>query len=100
LIRVDVGGPKKVGRKWGGEKRKSGSVVKQQSASAGALLWGSEFGSHRGQDKAGRAYTDRFKAPYRKSGYWINPAMDYYIPIIAREYSQMVQDVAKKAGLD
>ena len=100
LIRVDVGGTKKVGRKYGGEKRKNGTVVKQQSAPAGALLWGSEFGSHSGQDRSGRAYTDRFKAPYNKSGYWINPAMDFYLPIIAREYAQMIQDVVKKAGMD
>ena len=100
LIRVDVGGTKKVGRKYGGEKRKGGTVVKQGQAAAGALLWGSEYGSHRGVDRAGRAYSDRFKAPYNKSGYWINPAMDYYLPIIAREYAQMVQDVVKKAGMD
>jgi hypothetical protein len=100
LIRVDVGGSKKVGRKYGGEKRKGGTVVKQGQAIAGALLWGSEYGSHRGVDRAGRAYSDRFKAPYKKSGYWINPAMDYYLPIIAREYAQMVQDVVKKAGMD
>lgn len=100
LIRVDVGGTKKVGRKYGGEKRKGGKVVKQGQAVAGALLWGSEYGSHRGVDRRGRAYTDRFKAPYKKSGYWINPAMDYYLPIIAREYAQMVQDVVKKAGMD
>jgi hypothetical protein len=100
LIRVDVGGPKKVGRKYGGEKRKGGKVVKQGQAPAGALLWGSEYGSHRGVDRAGRAYSDRFKAPYNKAGYWINPAMDYYLPIIAREYAQMVQDVVKKAGMD
>ena len=100
LIRVDVGGTKKVGRKYGGEKRKGGKVVKQGQAVAGALLWGSEYGSHRGVDRAGRAYSDRFKAPYNKAGYWINPAMDYYLPIIAREYAQMVQDVVKKAGMD
>jgi hypothetical protein len=100
LIRVDVGGPKKVGRKYGGEKRKGGKVVKQGQAAAGALLWGSEYGSHRGVDRSGRAYSDRFNAPYNKSGYWINPAMDYYLPIIAREYAQMVQDVVKKAGMD
>ncbi len=100
LIRVDVGGTKKVGRKYGGEKRKGGTVVKQGQAVAGALLWGSEYGSHRGVDRRGRAYTDRFKAPYNKAGYWINPAMDYYLPIIAREYAQMVQDVVKKAGMD
>ena len=100
LIRVDVGGTKKVGRKYGGEKRKGGKVVKQGQAVAGALLWGSEYGSHRGVDRRGRAYSDRFKAPYNKAGYWINPAMDYYLPIIAREYAQMVQDVVKKAGMD
>jgi hypothetical protein len=100
LIRVDVGGTKKVGRKYGGEKRAGGKVVQQGQAVAGALLWGSEYGSHRGVDRRGRAYSDRFKAPYNKSGYWINPAMDYYLPIIAREYAQMVQDVVKKAGMD
>lgn len=100
LIRVDVGGTKKVGRKYGGEKRGNGKVVKQGQAAAGALLWGSEYGSHRGVDRRGRAYSDRFKAPYNKSGYWINPAMDYYLPIIAREYAQLVQDVVKKAGMD
>lgn len=47
LIRVDIGGSKKVGRKWGGETSKNGkSRVRQQQAPAGALLWGTEFGSH------------------------------------------------------
>ena len=100
LIRVDVGGPKKVGRKYGGEKRGGGKVVKQNQAPAGALLWGSEYGSHPGVDRAGRSYTNRFGAPYKKSGYWINPAIDFYVPIIAREYTEMVQDVVKKAGMD
>jgi hypothetical protein len=100
LIRVDVGGPKKVGRKYGGEKRGGGKVVKQNQAPAGALLWGSEYGSHPGVDRAGRSYTNRFGAPYKKSGYWINPAIDYYVPIIAREYTEIVNDVVKKAGMD
>jgi hypothetical protein len=100
LIRVDVGGPKKVGRKYGGEKRGGGKVVKQNQAPAGALLWGSEYGSHPGVDRAGRSYTNRFGAPYKKSGYWINPAIDFYVPIIAREYTEMVKDVVKKAGMD
>lgn len=100
LIRVDVGGTKKVGRKYGGEKSKSGKGrVRQNRAPAGALLWGTEFGSHKGVDRAGRAYTDRFKAPYNKRGYWMTPAVDYYTPIVAREYAQMVQDVVKKLGL-
>jgi len=100
LIRVDVGGPKKVGRKYGGEKRGGGKVVKQNQAPAGALLWGSEYGSHPGVDRAGRSYTNRFGAPYKKSGYWINPAIDYYVPILAREYTEIVKDVVKKAGMD
>ena len=102
LIRVDVGGTKKVGRKYGGEKSKSGkgNKVRQQSAPAGALLWGTEFGSGRGVDSLGRAYTNRFKAAYNKRGYWMTPAVDYYTPIVAREYAQMVQDVVKRSRLD
>lgn len=102
LIRVDIGGSKKVGRKYGGEQSKSGkgARVRQQSAPAGALLWGSEYGSHAGVDQMGRRYTNRFKAPSNKRGYWINPAVDYYVPIVAREYAEMVQTVVKKLGLD
>lgn len=101
LIRVDVGGTKKVGRKYGGEKSKSGKGrVRQNRAPAGALLWGTEFGSHQGIDSKGRRYTNRFKAAYNKRGYWMTPAVDYYTPIVAREYAQMVQDVVKKLGLN
>lgn len=100
LIRVDIGGTKKVGRAYGGERRKNGNRVKQNRAPAGALLWGSEYGSHQGEDSKGRRYTNRFKAPYKKSGYWIAPATDYYVPIVAREYEKMVIDIAKREGLD
>ncbi len=102
LIRVDIGGPKKVGRPYGGEASKSGkgARVRQQRAPAGALLWGTEFGSQKGTDSRGRAYTGRFGAPYNKRGYWINPAVDYYTPIVAQEYIQIVQAIIKKAGLD
>jgi hypothetical protein len=100
LIRVDVGGSKKVGRKYGGETSKNGKTrVRQNQASAGALLWGTEFGGHGGEDSIGRRYTNRFKAAPKKSGYWINPAVDYYTPIVAREYIQLIQDVVKKVGL-
>jgi len=102
LIRVDIGGSKKVGRKYGGEQSKSGkgARVRQQSAPAGALLWGSEYGSHAGIDQMGRKYTNRLKAPSNKRGSWINPSVDYYVPIVAREYAEMVQTVVKKLGLD
>jgi hypothetical protein len=102
LIRVDVGGTKKVGRKYGGEQSKSGrgAKVRQQSAPAGALLWGTEYGSGKGTDSMGRAYTNRFKAPRNKRGYWINPAVDYYTPIVAKEYIDIIQTIIRKAGLD
>ena len=102
LIRVDIGGPKKVGRKYGGESSKSGkgNKVRQNAAPAGALLWGTEYGGGRGTDSLGRAYTDRFKAPRNKRGYWIAPAVDYYTPIVAKEYIDLIQGVIKKAGLD
>lgn len=100
LIRVDIGGSKKVGRAYGGERRKNGNRVKQTKAPAGALLWGSEYGSHPGFDSIGRKYTNRFKAPMKKSGYWIAPAVDYYVPIVAREYEQMIIAIAKREGLD
>jgi hypothetical protein len=102
LIRVDVGGSKKVGRKYGGEQSKSGkgSKVRQQSAPAGALLWGTEYGSGKGTDSIGRAYSNRFKAARNKRGYWINPAVDYYTPIVAKEYIDIIQSIIRKVGLD
>jgi len=102
LIRVDVGGSKKVGRKYGGEQSKSGkgSKVRQQSAPAGALLWGTEYGSGKGTDSLGRAYSNRFKAARNKRGYWINPAVDYYTPIVAKEYIDIIQTIIRKVGLD
>lgn len=100
LIRVDVGGTKKVGRKYGGESRGKGKKVKQASAPAGALLWGTEYGSGRGTDSAGRSYTDRFKAPRNKGGYWIAPAVEYYAPIVAKEYEEIVTKIIKREGLD
>jgi len=102
LVRVDIGGSKKVGRKYGGTASKSGkgNKVGQGAASAGALLWGSEFGSEPGVDSIGRSYTNRFKVGRNPSGYWIAPAVDYYIPILAREYTEMIQAVIKESGLD
>ena len=102
VIRVDVGGTKKVGRKYGGEASKSGkgNKVRQGSAPAGALLWGTEYGSGKGTDAIGRPYSNRFKAPRNKRGYWIAPAVDYYTPIVAKEYIEIVQTIIKKVGLD
>lgn len=102
VIRVDVGGTKKVGRKYGGEQSKSGkgNKVRQNQAPAGALLWGTEYGSGKGTDAIGRAYSNRFKASRNKRGYWIAPAVDYYTPIVAKEYIDIVQAIIKRVGLD
>jgi hypothetical protein len=102
VIRVDVGGTKKVGRKYGGEQSKSGkgNKVRQNQAPAGALLWGTEYGSGKGTDAIGRPYSNRFKAARNKRGYWIAPAVDYYTPIVAKEYIDIVQAIIKKVGLD
>lgn len=100
LVRVDIGGTKKVGRQYHSrdEKLKSGKG-KLMSAKAGALLWGSEYGSNKGVDSRGRAYTNRFKVGHRIAGYWIAPAVSFYTPIVASEYSDLLQKVINRNGL-
>jgi len=102
LIRVDVGGPKKVGRPYGGTASKSGKGKKvgRTAAPAGALLWGSEYGSHSGIDRAGRKYSNRFKAPQNRRGYWLNDAVDFYTPIVAKEYISIVTGIIKDLRLN
>lgn len=98
LIRVDIGGTKKVGRKYGGVTSKRGTKTKQSAAAAGELVWGTEYGSRSGFDRSRRRYTDRFKAAYKKSGYWIAPAVEYYAPIVSKEYVEMLKRVAASVG--
>jgi hypothetical protein len=100
LIRVDIGGTKRVGRKYGGKTSKNGKRTNQQSAQAGALMWGSEYGSHPGIDRRGRKYTNRFKAVANPGGYWITPAVDWYTPVVAKEYIAMVQTIIRANGLE
>ena len=101
LVRVDVGGSKKVGRAYSSrtDKLKSGKG-KTIKAPAGALLWGTEYGSSSGTDSRGRAYTRRFGVGRNRGGYWINPAVDYYGPVVAKEYAQMLTEVIKENRLD
>lgn len=101
LVRVDVGGSKKVGRAYTSRenKLKSGKGRRIQ-APAGALLWGTEYGSKSGTDSRGRAYTRRFGVGRNRGGYWINPAVDYYAPVVAREYAQMLTEVIRENRLD
>jgi hypothetical protein len=100
LIRVDIGGTKRVGRKYGGNTSKSGKRTSQKQAQAGALMWGAEYGSKPGIDRRGRKYTNRFAAPYNPSGYFITPAVDYYTPTVAKEYIAMVQTLIRANRLD
>ena len=102
LIRVDIGGPKKVGRAYGGRPSKSGKGAKvgRTQAPAGALLWGSEYGSRPGVDSMGRKYTNRFKMPYRQEGYWLNKAVEFYTPVVAQEYISIVTGIIKDLELD
>jgi hypothetical protein len=99
LIRVDIGGTKKVGRKYGGTKSKRGTRTGQTAAAAGTLMWGSEGGSHPGVDRIGRKYTNRFGAG-KNDGYWIKPAVDWYTPKVADEYIVMVKAIIRENGLD
>jgi hypothetical protein len=100
VIRVDLGGVKKVGRPYGGVKNAKGKPTKQEKAPAGALLWGTEYGSHEGVDRAGRKYSNRFKARYKSTGYWIAPATDFYAPVVAREYSDGFTQIVKELKLN
>jgi hypothetical protein len=100
LIRVDVGGSKKVGRPYGGQRNERGRVTGRQSAPAGALLWGSEHGSRGGVDRAGRNQGKRFVKPYNKDGYWINPTIDANIQDVANEYTDMLKAIVRRLKLE
>lgn len=102
MIRVDIGGSKKVGRPYGGERNSKGKLTNREAAPAGALLWGSEYGSG-GQpiDKAGRKMgRSRFVRPRNKQGYWINPTVDANIKDVADAYTDIVKDIVKRLKLE
>lgn len=93
MIRVDVGGAKKVGRPYGSNST---------SAPAGALLWGSEYGSGgQSQDAAGRKMgKSRFVKGRNKEGYWINRTIDANIKDVADAYTEIVKDIVKRLKLE
>ncbi len=101
MVRVDVGGPKKVGRQYGGTADAKGKVRNRSAAPAGALLWGSEYGSRNQQvDRAGRRMGPRFVKPYNKQGYWIRPAIDDNIQEVADAYTEMLKAIVKRLKLE
>lgn len=96
LIRVDIGGSKKVGRTYGGIR-----TEKRSAAPAGALLWGSEHGSTGAPtDDAGRKMGRRFVKPFNAKGYWIAPTVDANIRRVADGYTQALTALIKRLGLD
>lgn len=102
MIRVDIGGSKRVGRPYGGERDSKGTTRNRISAQAGELLWGSEYGSG-GQpyDRAGRKMgKSRFVKSRNKSGYWINPTVDANIKDVADAYTEIVKDIVKRLKLE
>jgi hypothetical protein len=96
IPRVDIGGSKKVGRPYGGKRKGS----KRTSAPAGALLWGSEFGSRPGTDSLGRPTNKRFVKGRNRSGYWIAPTTDNEIKEVAAEYEKMLSQVIAEQKLN
>mgnify|MGYP006271724071 FL=1 len=96
---VVIGGPKKVGRPYGGETRKNGHKVKQNRAAAGALLWGSEHGGKGGTDRRNRHYTNRFVASRNMSGYWIAPTTKKFGTKLWNEYNTMVTHIIRRKKL-
>jgi hypothetical protein len=80
---VQVGGKKKVGRAY--KSRKGGTV----RAPAGQLLWGVEYGDHKG----------RF-APRNADGYWIKPTVKKFAETGAiANYKKAVYQILRDAGV-
>lgn len=96
-IRVDVGGPKKVGRAY---KRSKNDGAKYKSP-AGALLYGSEYGSSgKGNDRFGRKMGNRFVLPHNPRGYWIKPTTEKYTKGLLLKWSTRIQRAIEGLDLD
>lgn len=101
-VKVSVGGTKRVGRPYRSTKTtKSGKRSSAKiRAQAGAVMWGSEYGSDKGVDRAGRAYTNRFGEPRNTDGYWIGPTVRKYGREYAETWQNRVIRIIKGLGLD
>lgn len=101
---VVIGGKKKVGREYRSRVKRTGKTGKplpgrRIKAPAGALLYGSEFGSHGGKDRAGRTMGNRFVAPRTTEGYWINPTTEREANNIFEAWVEIVDDVLRREGI-
>lgn len=105
-IRVEVGGKKRVGRQYNRRKqiKTAWGVAKSQdrikwSAPAGALAYGSEYGSSgKAMDRSGRRMGNRYVLPHRKQGYWITPTMKQFVPDLIAKYERRIAYYARKRG--
>lgn len=91
LIRVDVGGNKRVGWKYVKQVNGQRQYKPKGGATAGQLLWGSEFGSRPGKG-------NRFKKPPRKGGYWIGPTVQAWAPDLVKIWRERVATYLSRIG--
>lgn len=94
VVKVEIGGSKQVGEKY--RSRKTG---KRRGTSAGALVFGSEFGSTgKPVDEAGREMGLRFVANHNENGYWISPVFNKHAKEILERWTKLIQRVADRQG--
>ena len=104
LPTVVIGGKKRVGREYRSrEKRvgKTGNTLpgKRIKAPAGALLYGSEYGSRGGTDSRGRKMGKRFVVGRSTYGYWINPTTEREANEVFTAWVNFVDDILKREGI-
>lgn len=104
LPTVVIGGKKKVGREYRSREKRTGKTGntlpgKRIKAPAGALLYGSEFGSHGGKDSRGRNMGNRFVVGRKKDGYWINPTTEREAEQVFEAWVGYVDKILKREGI-
>lgn len=95
LPTVKIGGTKRVGDPY--KPRGGGRTVR---ASAGALLYGSEYGySGATVDRSGRNMGNRFRAPGKRDGYWIGPTTEQWGTYLFTQWVEMVDRILERGGI-
>lgn len=94
-IRVDVGGKKRVGRRY--QRRNAGG--RNWRSPAGLLVYGTEYGSSgEAKDKSGRDMGRRFRFGNTKKGYWIAPTTEKYVPQLKENWERRMQYLLRRRG--
>lgn len=102
---VKIGGTKKVGRQYQSREKRTGKTGKplpgkKIKASAGELLYGSEYGSRGGVDRRGRKMGDRFVVGRNPGGYWIEPTTEIWGRRLFEQWVDMVDRVLDREGIN